>query len=416
MNVAIIGAGAAGLAAARQCHRAGFSCQVFEQSGRVGGIWVYEPRTEDDPLGLAPTQPVFSSLYDSLRTNLPRDLMAFADYTFDSAGGGSDDDLRFPHHPAVLEYLERFTRDHNLAASIRLNAEVSAICPDGKGWQVTTRDGETGRYDAVLVCNGHYSRPRVPHLEGIEKFQGNLLHAHNYRNKSPFAGQRVALWGTAASGADLSREIAQVAETVYWCGHLFADIAPAVQDGITLSHPPAAFTGANTLQLESGQTVEIDTFIYCTGYEYQFPFLPDGIISVDDNRIFPLYLDIVPPTHPTLGFIGIPYLVVPFPLFDLQARWFTGLLKGDVALPNAESLDVYFARRDEVDLPRHYHRLGDAQADYMAQLAADCGAEAPPEWFHKLAKAAQEARMVDPKGFREKDFPAFGPTVVRSAI
>lgn len=43
------------------------------QGGEVGGVWVYEPETEDDPLGVDPGRKrVFSSMYAGLRTNLPR--------------------------------------------------------------------------------------------------------------------------------------------------------------------------------------------------------------------------------------------------------------------------------------------------------------------------------------------------------
>ena len=47
-KVVVIGAGAAGLVTARELIRAGFSVTVFEQSTRVGGLWVYEPATESD--------------------------------------------------------------------------------------------------------------------------------------------------------------------------------------------------------------------------------------------------------------------------------------------------------------------------------------------------------------------------------
>ena len=45
---AVIGAGAAGLVAARELLREGHTVQVFEQGERIGGIWDYSP-------GLVPT-------------------------------------------------------------------------------------------------------------------------------------------------------------------------------------------------------------------------------------------------------------------------------------------------------------------------------------------------------------------------
>ena len=89
IDVAVIGAGAAGLVAARELMRHGHRVTVFEQSQRVGGVWVYAPETEADPLGQRGPR-IHGSLYASLLTNLPRDLMACTDYTFDSSGGGDD--------------------------------------------------------------------------------------------------------------------------------------------------------------------------------------------------------------------------------------------------------------------------------------------------------------------------------------
>lgn len=64
-RVAVIGAGAAGLSAARHlvADPDHFTCTVFEQTGNVGGTWVYTDRVGKDEFGL----PVHSSMYKSLR-------------------------------------------------------------------------------------------------------------------------------------------------------------------------------------------------------------------------------------------------------------------------------------------------------------------------------------------------------------
>ena len=64
-RVAVIGAGAAGLSAARHlvADAERFSCTVFEQTGAVGGTWVYTEQVGTDDFGL----PVHSSMYKSLR-------------------------------------------------------------------------------------------------------------------------------------------------------------------------------------------------------------------------------------------------------------------------------------------------------------------------------------------------------------
>ena len=44
---------------------------------------------------------VHSSMYANLRTNLPREVMAYTDFPFDDLNGQSQDSRRFPSHAEV---------------------------------------------------------------------------------------------------------------------------------------------------------------------------------------------------------------------------------------------------------------------------------------------------------------------------
>jgi len=65
-------------------------------------------------------------------------------------------------------------------------------------------------------------------------------------------------------------------------------------------------------------------FISCFRYKYHFPFLEtNGIVSVDDNRVGPLYKHVFPPhLAPWLSFVGLPCKVYTkhssssIPVFD----------------------------------------------------------------------------------------------------
>lgn len=422
MRIAVIGAGAAGLVTARELGRQGHDVSVFEQSGQVGGIWVYNPLAEDDPLGLHSDSVVFSSVYDSLRTNLPRDLMAFQDYTFDSMGGGNDTWQRYPHHSKVLEYLENFASEFDLLRIIRFRQSVSRVEKLADTWFITSRNDQSGDvdtqgFDAVAVCNGHYSKPRLAEIAGADTFSGTRMHSHNYRNPAGFANKRVVLLGTAASGIDISREIATVSDHVYWCGHTFSEPSFDRRSGIHRYPAPVGFNGS-TIHFPSALTLKnVDCFIYCTGYEYCFPFLKTNLVQVNDNWVSPLYRDVVVPADKTLAFIGLPFSVVPFPLFEIQAKWWANALSESRPWPSPTEMmsevEAKIHQQDIDSIERHHrHKLAEKQFDYFDQLAAECGEPPLADWFKLLAQESLQSHVANPEGFRDAELLNRGPTVV----
>lgn len=164
-KVAVIGAGVAGLAAARELKREGHQVVVYEKSDKLGGTWVYDPRIESDPLGLDPNREVVhGSLYSSLRTNLPRQLMNFSDYPFEIKKNG---ELRtFPGHEEVLEFLNEFAREFGLVELIRFNTEVVRVHRVNSQWIVESELSLEEAFDAVIVCNGHHTQPRIADIPG----------------------------------------------------------------------------------------------------------------------------------------------------------------------------------------------------------------------------------------------------------
>ncbi|GAB2274132.1 hypothetical protein Dimus_008904 [Dionaea muscipula] len=128
--------------------------------------------------------------------------------------------------------------------------------------------------------------------------------------------QVVVLIGSSASAVDISRDIAAVAKEV----HISARSMP--EDSYSYGKLPghqsmwlhpmvisALEDGAVIFQ--DGTTVYADVIVYCTGYKYNFPFLhTNGVVTVDDNRVGPLYEHVFPPAlAPWLSFVGIPWKV-----------------------------------------------------------------------------------------------------------
>lgn len=397
----MIGAGAAGLVAARECLRQGLEVRVFEKSDKVGGVWQYTDEVEDDLLGKYPKRPLHGSLYKNLRTNLPRKLMAYRDFPFEAEEGVS----QFVSHERVRKYLEDFADHFELRPVIDFESGVTSVQSTGEGkWLVAAEKSPEETFDAVIVCNGHYAKPRIPEIPGMDAFEGLLMHSHNYRVPDPFAGKRVALFGAAASALDLSLEINQVAEEVYWCAEEHSDID--VGNEIIRCAAPKSFEGEN-LNLKNGEVIEgLDAFIFATGYHYQFPFLKKGIINVVGNWVHPLYKELVPPAYPTIAFIGLPYAVIPFPLFEIQAKWFTRMLAGKFALPTPSEMATWCEKktawlRANKPKQRNFHKKGPELYSQMDALADECGAAPLPDWFVPLADQVRLARLEDPVAYRD---------------
>ncbi|XP_025066898.1 flavin-containing monooxygenase FMO GS-OX3-like isoform X3 [Alligator sinensis] len=215
LRVAVVGAGAAGLCAARHLAarpEAFAPPVVFEASAQLGGTWVY---SEERPFGKGPPLPC--NMYRDLRTNLPKEAMAFPDFPFEVALPS------FLPRAAVLSYLEHYTESHGLRGYIRFQRLVKQVTPvDGpeSGWDVTSSQAtgggeqETERFDAIMVCSGHYSTPFIPSISGLETFTGQVLHSRDYRCPEPFAGHSVVLVGAGPSGVDLAQQLAPLARCV----------------------------------------------------------------------------------------------------------------------------------------------------------------------------------------------------------
>lgn len=63
-----------------------------------------------------------------------------------------------------------------------------------------------------------------------------------------------------------------------------------------------------------------DVLMFCTGYNFSFPFLDGSQLGLDiqSHLVSPLYQYMIPPGFPSLFIIGICKIICPFPNFDCQ--------------------------------------------------------------------------------------------------
>ncbi|KAI3895741.1 hypothetical protein MKW98_025532 [Papaver atlanticum] len=258
-KVAVIGAGAAGLVASRELLREGHEVVVFERSDRVGGTWVYNPNVDSDPLGLDPSRTIIhSSLYDSLRTNLPRETMGFRDYPFVAQVNDDRDPRRFPHHSEVLHYLEDFANHFELIELIRFETEViyAGLLE------------EEEELKNSWVVNGHYTHPNIAEIPGIDAWPGKQLHSHNYRVPEPFSGQVVLIIGNSVSAEDISKEISTVAKEVHVASRSTMDALLTKRfgyDNMWLHSMVKSAHEDGTIVFSDGSLIPADVIVHCTG-------------------------------------------------------------------------------------------------------------------------------------------------------
>ncbi|CAH2048038.1 unnamed protein product [Thlaspi arvense] len=427
-HVAVIGAGAAGLVAARELRREGHSVVVFERQNQVGGTWIYTDHVEPDPLSVDPTRPVVhSSVYGSLRTNLPRECMGYRDFPFVIRSGVSEsrDPRRFPSHSEVLAYLQDFAKEFRIEEMIRFETAVERVAPaeesDGEAgkmkWRIESTEKEEKLrrdeiYDAVVVCNGHYIEPRLAEIPGISSWPGKEMHSHNYRIPEPFKDQVVVLIGNSASAVDISRDIAGFAKEVHVaCRSNAADtfIKQSSYSNLWMHSMIERVHEDGSVVFQNGKTILVDVIMHCTGYKYHFPFLEtNGSVTVEDNRVGPLYKDVFPPAlAPWLSFIGIPWKVVPFPLFELQSKWIAGVLSGRITLPAKEDMmkdiESFYSTLEAQGIPKRYtHQMGVAQFEYNDWLASQCGCSGTEEWRKEMYLTTGVRKREYPETYRDK--------------
>ena len=308
---------------------------VFEQSDVIGGTWVYSDNIEDGPLD---EELVHSSMYEGLRTNLPKEVMGFPDFLYPDTIEES-----FVSSSEVLKFLNAYADHFDLKKHIKFRHYILRVRPRNDQWEVmvVNLENETDEvvlFDYVFVCNGHYSAPIYPTIAGVDSFRGRALHSHYYRKPYSFKDEVVLVIGAGASGVDITHHIHKYAKRVLLSHHM--DPAPDTEfmNNVTQKPDVAHFTETAAV-FKDGSTEEISSVIFCTGYETTFPFLDaDCGLHVKDNYVQPLYKHCININQPTMTVIGLPFLVCPTQLFDLQVRFALKFYSGQKELPSKEEM------------------------------------------------------------------------------
>lgn len=414
-HVAVVGAGAAGLSAAKHLVAAGCGVTLFELGSRIGGLWVYE-----NDNGLSPA-------YASLHLNSENRVTAYKDFPF------PDGTALYPDHAAVAGYLEAYADRFDLRRLVRFGARVVAAEP---GWTVRLADGSAEQFDAVVVASGHQGVPKHPPFAA--EFAGEYLHAHAYRIPEPFRGKDVLVVGVGNSACDIAADVCTVTASTTMVARSPVLFMPRMVLGVptsrvlarlekpwmpwglrrrirewiarfahgrmeqwgfvtpkTRTHPAGhhllmaqfiwgrvrakpgiAGVSGHDVTFVDGTTGRYDTVIAATGYDVDLPFLSAALSPVRGHWL-DLYRRVVRPGVPGLYFVGFFNVTGGgnIRMMDDQAEWVAALVTGRAGLPDQAAMEADISReRARIqavypDSPRYGLEL-DPQ-EYRASLAQE---------------------------------------------
>ncbi|WP_446458063.1 NAD(P)-binding domain-containing protein [Streptomyces rochei] len=192
VEVVVIGAGQAGLAAAHHLRRTGFEPErdfvVLDHSPGPGGAWQFR--------------------WPSLTYGKVHGMHALPGMELTGA------DPARPSAEVIGEYFAAYEETFDLR--VRRPVDVRAV-REGTGGRllVETSDGAWSTR-ALINATGTWDRPFWPRYPGQETFRGRQLHTARYAGPEEFAGQRVVVVGGGASGTQHLLELAPYAAATTW--------------------------------------------------------------------------------------------------------------------------------------------------------------------------------------------------------
>ena len=195
-TVCVVGAGALGLAATKAFLDDGFQVTGFEAREYVGGLW---KDSHDATI----------SVHDTTVFNSSKWRIAFSDFPL------SDEADIYPTAAQIHQYLESYADRFGLVEKYRLGTKVLQMRHTGKQWAVTVQtikpdqQPRTEYFDKLCVATGAFHKPRRPKIEGLEDFQGQVLHSINFHGDQKYPDQNVLLVGLHATAQDICCALAK---------------------------------------------------------------------------------------------------------------------------------------------------------------------------------------------------------------
>ncbi|MFB7894364.1 flavin-containing monooxygenase [Microbacterium sp. NPDC056044] len=191
VEVAIVGAGFAGIGVASALRRAGRDdFVVLERGASVGGTWR-------------------DNTYPGIACDVPSHLYGFAAHPNPAWSG------TYAKGAEIHAYLEQVVDTEGLRDRLRLRTAMAGAEWDAATalWRIST-PGEVIVADVLVLACGRLTEPVIPSVQGIEGFPGPMFHSARWDHSAELAGARIGVVGTGASAVQIVPELARTAAHV----------------------------------------------------------------------------------------------------------------------------------------------------------------------------------------------------------
>jgi cyclohexanone monooxygenase len=185
LDVLVIGAGFGGLYALHKLRSDGLRVRVLEAAPSVGGTW-------------------WANRYPGARVDIQS-----LEYSYSFSEELQQQwrwSERYASQPELLRYANHVADRFDLRRDIELNTRVAAAHFDEAAqlWRVRSEDGRAWRARFIVTAIGPLSIPNTPPFEGLDTFEGRVLHSAAWPQQPvAFSGRDVAVVGTGSSGVQM---------------------------------------------------------------------------------------------------------------------------------------------------------------------------------------------------------------------
>ena len=233
IEVAVIGAGSAGIVAARHLISAGLRPTIFEVAKTIGGAWTPSPafseRTNDK------SEYAARKMWYGLHTNLSKYTCQFTDWPW------PEDTATFPSVDEMHRYLQSYSdnfldsescdfqfecevmnvdRLQTIDTSGNLALSDGQACYSVEWLDLKTKIRANKEFNGVVVATGFFNTPKFPSFlkdyskRNSQEKRPEVIHSSDYHIHSEFENKNVAVIGASFSALEIAADLSQSASRV----------------------------------------------------------------------------------------------------------------------------------------------------------------------------------------------------------